>query len=77
MNEEKEAVKTQSDAIQQENEKLPPSRRGKRPITTWGGPDVHREIRIIAAEDDKTYEEVLADALNLLFRYRGKPPIAS
>lgn len=61
---------------QLENENLPPSRQGKRPYTMWIPPDAHKIIRILAAEDDVSQEQIGKDALNALFRERGRPPIA-
>ena len=78
-NNDKEIQESQSSTPsvpQQDNEKLPPSRRGKRRLTGWFDPDVHKQIRLIAAEEDKSYEQVFADALNEYFRARGIPPIA-
>ena len=58
------------------NEKLPPSRQGKRCLTGWFDPKTHQQVRMIAAKEDKTYEQVLGDGLNLLFEKHGMPPIA-
>ena len=63
-------------AVEKSNENLPPSRQGKRPYTMWIPPDAHRIIRILAAEDDVSQEQIGKDALNALFRERGRPPIA-
>ena len=35
-------------------------------------PKVHRYVRVIVGEDDQSLEQVVTDALNLLFRSRGK-----
>lgn len=58
------------------NQKIPASRRGKKNISGYFAPEVHRQLRIIAAEEDKNLQEVLSDALNVFFENRGKPPIA-
>lgn len=58
------------------DEKLPPSRQGKRALTGWFTPETHHQVRMIAAQEDKTYQEVLGDGLNLLFQKHGMPPIA-
>ena len=58
------------------SEKTAPSRHGKKNISGYFAPEVHRQLRIIAAEEDKTLQEVLADALNALFQRKGRPPIA-
>ena len=56
---------------------LPKSRKEKRSLTGWYSPDVHRQVRLIAAQEDKTLEEVVGDGLNLLFEKHGMPPIAT
>jgi len=61
---------------QNASEKVPPSRRGKRHISGYFAPEVLRQVKIIGAEEDKTVNAVLADALNALFLKKGKPPIA-
>jgi len=74
---EKAAVETQAKSVvANTNEKLPPSRQGKRCLTGWFDPKTHQQVRMIAAKEDKTYEQVLGDGLNLLFEKHGMPPIA-
>lgn len=58
------------------NEKIAPSRRGKKNISGYFAPEVHRQLRVIAAEEEKNMQEVLGDALNALFDQKGKPTIA-
>ena len=58
------------------DEKVPPSRRGKRHISGYFEPEVLRQVKIICAEEEKTVNQVLADALNSLFVNKGKAPIA-
>ena len=55
---------------------VPPSRRGKRHISGYFDSEVYRQVKIICAEDEKTVQEILGEALNALFVNRGKPPIA-
>ena len=55
---------------------LPATRQGKRIVSGWFDVEVHKQLRMIAAEDDKTIEKVLGDAINALFTNRGIPPIA-
>lgn len=57
-------------------ENIAPSRRGKKNISGYFPPEVHRQLRVIAAEEDKNLQQILGDALNALFERRGKPPIA-
>ena len=58
------------------NENVAPSRRGKKNISGYFPPEVHRQLRVIAAEEDKNLQEILGDALNAFFERKGKPPIA-
>ena len=74
---EKAALENESKSVvANTNEKLPPSRQGKRCLTGWFDPKTHQQVRMIAAKEDKTYEQVLGDGLNLLFEKHGMPPIA-
>ena len=74
---EKAALENESNSVvANTNEKLPPSRQGKRCLTGWFDPKTHQQVRMIAAKEDKTYEQVLGDGLNLLFEKHGMPPIA-
>ena len=57
-------------------DKMPLSRRGKRHISGYFEPEVLRQVKILCAEEDKTINQVLADALNSLFVNKGKAPIA-
>ena len=59
-----------------ERENLPPSRRGKKQIGGHFDPEVSRQLKIAAAREDKTIEQVLGDAINAYFEKRGIPPIA-
>lgn len=40
-------------------------------------PDVGRQLRIIAAEEGTDVKALLIEAINLLFKTRGKPQIAT
>lgn len=74
---EKAALATESKSVvANTHEKLPPSRQGKRCLTGWFDPKTHQQVRMIAAKEDKTYQQVLGDGLNLLFEKHGMPPIA-
>ena len=74
---EKTALENESKlVVANTNEKLPLSRQGKRCLTGWFDPKTHQQVRMIAAKEDKTYEQVLGDGLNLLFEKHGMPPIA-
>lgn len=60
----------------QKRSRLPKSRKDKRALTGWYSPETHRQVRMLAAQEDKTLEEVVGDGLNLLFEKHGMPPIA-
>ena len=53
-----------------------PSRAGKKPITGFFDPEVSRQIKKVALEQDRTMQELLQEALNDLFRKYDLPPIA-
>jgi len=55
---------------------LPPSRRGKRRVELWLSPDAKKQVKLIAVNEEKSQEQVMAEALNMLFKSRGVPPIA-
>ena len=54
----------------------PPSRQGKKPVTGYYDPAVRQQLAILAAEEQRSRNDLIAEALNLLFRQYGKPPIA-
>jgi hypothetical protein len=51
-------------------------REGKVPLPFWTTAPAKKQLRMLAAEEDTTQQDLMAEALNLLFRNRGKPPIA-
>lgn len=55
---------------------LPPSRVGKRNVGGHFEPTVARQLRILAAENDRTIQDLVAEALNDLFRKYNKSAIA-
>ena len=52
-------------------------RGGKVSIMSWHDPAVRQQLKILAAETDKTEQRLMQEALNLLFQKYGKPPIAA
>lgn len=52
-----------------------PGRDNKSPITGFFGLDVKKQLRILAAEQSKTIQRLLAEALNDTFEKYGKPAI--
>lgn len=55
---------------------VPPSRQNMKRIQGYFSTRVKRQLRIMAAEQDKTEEELVGEALNLLFQTHGLPTIA-
>ena len=55
---------------------LAPTREGKKVISGYFDPAVKRQFAQIALNDDLSHQQVLAEALNLLFQSRGLPQIA-
>ena len=55
---------------------IAPSRKGKRSVAGHFTPEVARQLRVLAAEADRTVQDLLAEALNDLFRKHNRSPIA-
>jgi hypothetical protein len=55
---------------------VPPSREGKRAITMHQPDAVRRQLKLMAAEQDRTVDDLCSEALNLLFAKHRKPQIA-
>ena len=55
---------------------IPPSRQNMKRIQGYFSPRVKRQLRMLAAESDKTEEQLVGEALNLLFQTQGLPTIA-
>ena len=72
---EKAAAKA-SETAGTQRENASPSRLGKKQIGGHYDPEVSRQLKIIAATEDKTIEQVLGDAINEYFERRGIAPIA-
>ena len=53
-----------------------PARQGRKMIAGYFDPTVHRQLKLIGLEEDKTIQDLLEEALNGLFANHGKPPIA-
>jgi hypothetical protein len=47
-----------------------------KPIMSWHDPAVRQQLKLLAAETDKTEQKLMQEALNLLFAKHGKPKIA-
>ena len=53
-----------------------PSRRGKKALIGYFDPSVSKQLKMLALEEDSTIQQLLGEALDLLFQVRGKPRIA-
>ena len=53
-----------------------PARVGKRFVGAHFHPEVARQLKVLAAEDDRTIQDLLEDAVDLLFVKAGKAKIA-
>ncbi|MEO1331000.1 MAG: ribbon-helix-helix domain-containing protein [Pseudomonadota bacterium] len=59
-----------------QSDQRPPGRQGRKKVQTHVSPHVHKQIHLIALEEDTSVEELMLEALDLLFRMRGRPMIA-
>ena len=55
----------------------PPSRHGRKSITVYLDAAAHRQLRLLALEQDSSAQQMVADAINDLFQKHGKPRIAN
>ena len=56
---------------------LPPSRAGKKALIGYFDPDVSKQLKQMALDQDRnSVQELLKEALNDLFQKYRKPPIA-
>lgn len=53
-----------------------PSRQKKRHISGYFSEDVHKQLRLIGFEEDKSIQKMLSEALNMYFQFHDKNPIA-
>ena len=67
-----------SDNRKAPSERAPRSRRreGTRIVSGHFAAPVHRQLRLIAAQEDRTLQALLSEAINDLFAKRGIPPVA-
>ena len=54
----------------------PPSRQGKKALTAYFEPEVLKQLKLLAAAEDKTIQSLLGEAINELFKKYGRPHIA-
>ena len=55
---------------------VPASRRGKKAITVYFEPDVIKQLKLVGIEEDKSIQDMVAEALNDYFAKHGKAEIA-
>lgn len=53
-----------------------PSRIGKKAVTGYFDPAVRQQLAVLAAEEDRSQNDLIAEALNMLFERYRKSPIA-
>ncbi|MFL6603977.1 MAG: ribbon-helix-helix domain-containing protein [Steroidobacteraceae bacterium] len=63
-------------ASSKKSKAVKPSRVGLKQINCYQPPETWRQLKILAAEQEKTMEGLMGEALNLLFARYQKPPIA-
>lgn len=55
---------------------MAPSRQGKKAVAGYFDPAVRQQLAVLAAEEQRSQNDLLAEALNLLFERYGKSPLA-
>ena len=50
-------------------------REGKKLVSAHVPQEVHRELRLMAIEDDSDLQHLIEEAIDLLFVKKGKPPM--
>lgn len=71
------AVQAGEDPVRTVKAPEKPSRRNAKHIGGYFDPAVSRQLRGIALEEDSTVQELMGEALDMLFQSRRKAPIAS
>jgi len=54
----------------------PPSRRGRRQVAAYFDPAVIRQLKMIAVTEESSVQDLVGEALDMLFQSRNKPTIA-
>ena len=70
------ASSTRSAPITTSSTKNASGRIGTKAVTGHFPPEVRHQLKILAAEQDRTMESLLAEGLNMLFSAYNKPEIA-
>lgn len=68
--------KTQTSKGEGAKTALPPSRQGKKALTSYFDPEVIKQLKVLAVAEDKTMQALMSEAINELFKKYGKPHIA-
>ena len=55
---------------------VPPSRKNRKSFTTWIDEAALKELRDLSRETGRKQQELIAEALNMLFVKHGKPRVA-
>ena len=55
----------------------PAAREGKKGIAFWVDPAAGKQLALIGVEEDRTVQSLMEEALDLLFRSRGKHRLAT
>jgi hypothetical protein len=70
------AVPEQPEAQDGQGGYMAPSRRGKKAVTGYFDPAVRQQLAVLAAEEQRSQNDLIAEALNMLFERYGKSPLA-
>lgn len=54
-----------------------PAREGQTLVGGFFSPAVHRQLKVLAAEQGKSQQALIGEALNMIFASYGKPEIAT
>ena len=68
-------TKAKAKAAQPASSAKRPDRHNKVALPFWTTAAAKKQLRMLAASEDTTQQDLMAEALNLLFKDRGKPPI--
>lgn len=52
------------------------TRKKQKALMSWHDASVRKQLAMMAVEEDTTQQALIAEALNLLFKKRGRPQIA-
>jgi antitoxin-like ribbon-helix-helix protein len=53
-----------------------PDREGRKSMPFWTTEAAKKQLRVLAAELDTSQQDLMTEALNMMFQKHGKPPIA-